>query len=85
MVTKLLISLDFEVALASPKPWWVWERSGGTPNGPFSWTLFRSPLPPSASASCPSGKLAPSRLQEVRTRWGQVQGQQDPELSGCLF
>lgn len=66
-------------------PGWVRETRGNLPKWPFLLDRFRLPPPLHPSTSCPSGKPASSQLQEVRLLWGQVQGQQDPELSGSLF
>lgn len=59
-VTQLLTSLNCEVALASPKPWWAREMRGRHPTRPL--LLDRLPPPPSRpSARCPSGRPAGSR------------------------
>lgn len=58
MVTQLLISVDVEVALASPKPWWVrGEREApqmALPVGQVSAALLPSSRPPPAPASPPA-------------------------------
>lgn len=90
MVTELLISLDFVVALALPNPQWVGEMRGKHREQPFLLDRFPHCLPPHTKPSpticlLPAGKPASSQSQEVRILWGQVEGQQDPEPSGCLF
>lgn len=51
---------------------------------PFWLEKFRpAPLPLQLSTSCPLASQL--FVLEGRTCWGQVEGQQDPELSGCLF
>lgn len=89
MLTELLISLDFVVALVLPKP----PVGGGDEREApqVALSVGQVPTPPLPTKPSPAIRLLPadepasSQSQEVRVLWGQVEGQQDPEPSGCLF
>lgn len=70
-------------------PRWVGETRGKHRKWPFLLAGFpHRPLPTKPSPTIrllPADEPAGSQSQEVRVLWGQVEGQQDPEPSGCLF